>query len=129
MFPTNARIRQLQYQSETWQRDLAFIRQENIVLKNHLAEMLSQYPVTPPFLERIEVYQTHFVTKDEILLLILSEIKEWDKSLVTESLRSGEGINEELIEDQKRLSDAVHIFISEFSRLKSDFNNYVCETI
>jgi len=120
---------QLQHQSETWKRDLGFVMEENIALKNRLAEIISDGKVTPAFLDRMERYQNDFVAKDETLRLILTEIKEWDKLLVKEQYLDGTEINGKLIAVQKRLSRAIESFMNEFNRLRFDFNNYMSETL
>ena len=129
MTSAEAKIRQLQHQSETWKRDLGFAGEENVALKNRLAEIISNSQVSPEVLERIEVYQNNFVGKDETLRLIFSEIKEWDKLLVREQYLDGKETNGKLIAMQKKLSRAIESFMNEFSRLKFDFNNYMSETL
>ena len=129
MTSAEAKIKQLQHQSETWKRDLGFVVEENVALKNRLAEIIANDEVTPEFLERIEAYQNEFISKDEVLRLIFSEIKEWDKLLVKERYLDGSQPNGKLIAMQKKLSRAIESFMNEFSRLKFDFNNYMSETL
>jgi hypothetical protein len=124
-----AKIKQLQHQSETWKRDLGFVVEENIALKMRLAEIIADDTVTQEFLGRIEAYQSEFIAKDEILRVMLSEIKEWDGLLVKEQYLDGMETNGKLITLHKRLSRAIESFINEFSRLKFDFNNYLSETL
>jgi hypothetical protein len=129
MTSAEAKIKQLQHQSETWKRDLGFVVEENIALKNRLAEIIAGDQITPEFLERIEAYQNEFISKDEALRLIFSEIKEWDKFLVKERYLDGSEANGRLIIMQKSLSRAIEFFMNEFNRLKFDFNNYLSETL
>jgi hypothetical protein len=124
-----AKIKQLQHQSETWKRDLGFVVEENIALKMRLAEIIADDTVTQEFLERIEAYQSEFIAKDEILRVMFSEIKEWDGLLVKEQYLDGMETNGKLITMHKRLSRAIESFIIEFSRLKFHFNNYLSETL
>jgi hypothetical protein len=129
MTGAEAKIKQLQHQSETWKRDLGFVVEENVALKNRLAQIVADDQVTPEFLEKIEDYQTEFVSKDETLRLIFSEIREWDKLLVKEQYLDGRETNGRLITMQKRLSMAIESFMNQFNRLKYDFNNYMSETL
>jgi len=125
-----AKIKQLQHQSETWKRDLGFAVEENITLKNRLAEIIANdHQVTTELLERIEAYQNEFISKDVALRLIFSEIKDWDKLLVKEQYLDGKETNGTLIALQKKLSRGIESFMNEFSRLKFDFNNYRSETL
>lgn len=129
MTSAEAKIKQLQHQSETWKRDLGFAVEENVALKIRLAEIISDKHVTPEFLEKLEAYQNDFIAKDETIFLIFSEIKEWDKLLVKDQYLDGKETNGKLITMQKRLSHAIESFMAEFSRLKFDFNNYLSETL
>ena len=124
-----AKIKQLQHQSETWKRDLGFVMEENVTLKNRLAEIISATQVTPEFLERMEAYQNDFVAKDETLRQICVEINEWEKLLLKDQYLDGRETNGELIATQKKLSQAIESFMNEFSRLKFDFNNYMSERL
>lgn len=129
MTSAEAKIKQLQHQSESWKRDLGFVVEENVALKNRLAEIIANDEVTPEFLERIEAYQNEFIAKDEVLRLIFSEIKEWEKLLGKEQYLDDSQTNGKLIAMQKKLSRAIESFMNEFSRLKFDFNNYMSETL
>jgi len=123
------KIKQLQHQSDSWKRDLGFVVEENIALKNRLAEIVAGDQGTPELLERIEAYQNEFIFKDDAIRLIFSEIKEWDKLLFKEQYLDGNETKRKLLPMQKRLSRAVESFINEFSKLKFDFNNYMSETL
>lgn len=129
MTSAEAKIKQLQHQSDTWKRDLGFVVEENIALKIRLAEIVANDQGVPELLERIEAYQNKFISKDETTRLIFSEIKEWDKLLVKEKYLDGSEINGKLLAMQKRLSRAIESFMNEFSKLKFDFNNYMSETL
>src|SRR5678816_1798197 len=125
MTRAEVKIRQLEHQSETWKRDLEFIKEENIALKNRVGEIISNIQVTSDFLERIEAYQDDFIAKDQALRLILWELKKWDKLLAAEQYADGEKTDGNLIALQKKLSNKIESFMNEFTKLKFDFNNYM----
>ena len=129
MTRAEVKIRQLEHQSETWKRDLEFIKEENIALKNRVGEIISNIQVTSDFLERIEAYQDDFIAKDQALRLILWELKKWDKLLATEQYADGEKTDGNLIALQKKLSNKIESFMNEFTKLKFDFNNYMSEKL
>ena len=129
MTRAEVKIRQLEHQSETWKRDLEFIKEENIALKNRVGEIISNIQVTSDFLERIEAYQDDFIAKDQALRLILWELKKWDKLLATEQYPDGEKTDGNLIALQKKLSNKIESFMNEFTKLKFDFNNYMSEKL
>jgi hypothetical protein len=129
MTRAEVKIRQLEHQSETWKRDLEFIKEENIALKNRVGEIISNIQVTSDFLERIEAYQDDFIAKDQALRLILWELKKWDKLLAAEQYADGEKTDGNLIALQKKLSNKIESFMNEFTKLKFDFNNYMSEKL
>jgi hypothetical protein len=129
MTRAEVKIRQLEHQSETWKRDLEFIKEENIALKNRVGEIISNIQVTSDFLARIEAYQDDFIAKDQALRLILWELKKWDKLLAAEQYADGEKTDGNLIALQKKLSNKIESFMNEFTKLKFDFNNYMSEKL
>jgi hypothetical protein len=123
------KIKQLQHQSETWKRDLGFITQENVALKNRLAEILSDGKVTLEFLQKVEAYQNDFIAKDETIRLIRDEIRNWDSLLKKDQYLDGNVVHKKLLAIQKKLSRGIETFTREFNELKFDFNNYMSEIL
>ncbi|MBS1622157.1 MAG: hypothetical protein JSS80_11035 [Bacteroidetes bacterium] len=117
-------IRQFHYESDTWKRNLEFIRQENAILKNRLAEVLQNIPGDKEVLHTAEQYQNEFICEDELIQLLKKDIAKLDTLLLREASRDGEA-EKDIITRQKRLSEEVKNVISSFNRLKFDFNNYL----
>ena len=70
------KLKQLQHESDTWKRSLAFMMDENVQLKNRLAEILK-----PDFdnslLDDIEIFQTNFLREDEVISLLKTTLLNW----------------------------------------------------
>lgn len=118
------KIRQFHHESDTWKRNLEFITQENANLKNRLAEVLQSIPADGDILNTAEYYQNEFIREDELVNFLRRDISKLDKLLVQEVYEDGE-IFQNVIHQQKKLSEDMKGIISGFNRLKFDFNNYL----
>lgn len=121
------KLKQLQYETETWKRLLGFMRDENIHLKNRLSEILKDN-FNNNLLEEIEIFQTHFIKEDDQIHLLRNEVVELDKLLVREIFENGTIIRQ-VDNKLKRLRRNIKNAESQFTRLKIDFNNYLSENI
>ena len=82
------KLKQLQYESDTWKRSLSFIIDENIHLKNGLTEIV-QNSEDVDLLERAEYFQSRLIKEDERISLIRNDLTELDKLRVRELLEDG----------------------------------------
>lgn len=96
----------------TWLRMLDVIQQENIELKNQLAEMIKN-DIGRKSLERAEYYQNEFLNKDTIIALLRHDIVRQNN---TEKLK------------QEKLRRDMDLMGKEFNRLKTEFSNYLVKT-
>jgi len=121
------KLRQLQYENDTWKRSLAFMMEENILLKNRLSEILKDR-FDKFLLEEIEGFQNRSVKQDEFMDQLNKEVKEIDKFLLKEIYEDGKIIREI---EKKRKNVRKNLVTAEnrFSRLKLDFNHFLSENI
>lgn len=121
------KLKQLQYETETWKRLLGFMTDENIHLKNRLSEILKN-KFDKNLLEEVEIFQTNFIKEDEQISLLRNEVAELDKWLVREVFEDGSIIRQ--VENKlKRLRSNLKNAETHFTKLKIDFNNYLSENI
>jgi hypothetical protein len=121
------KLKQLQYESDTWKRLLSFMVEENIRLKNRLAEILKeQFNAT--LLEEVEGFQNSFLKEDELIGLLRNEIVEFDKLLVREVFEDGK-ILRDVERKIKWLRSNMETAEKQFGKLKSEFNSYLTEKI
>ena len=123
-----SKVEQFRHESETWKRNLEFIIEENINLKNRLANVLKEVASDEELLNTAEQYQNNFITEDETVRLLRGDIAELDKLITEEFYRDGHDINE-VMRKQKKLATEVKDVIGEFNKLKFDFNNYLSEVL
>lgn len=121
------KLKQVQYEVDSWKRVLRFITEENIYLKSRLSEAIKDR-----FDERLlidaEEFQTKFLKKDELISLLRNETAEWEKLLVREMFEDEIKMNE--IERKfKTLRSNISFAESGFNKIKAEFNNYLIENI
>ena len=119
------RLKQLQYESDTWKRLLNFMMDENIQLKNRLSEILKD-KFDKNLLVEVEVFQNNFIKEDERVALLRNDVAELDKLLVREICEDGKIINKIEIRLQNLRNNIMHAEI-QFGKLKSAFNSYLLE--
>jgi predicted nucleic acid-binding Zn-ribbon protein len=121
------KLKQLQYESDTWKRLLAFMMDENVHLKNRLSEVLKNGSDTT-LLGEMENFQNNFVREDELIRLLRKDIAEVDKLLVIEVFEDGK-IIKHLNKKMKTLRSNITQVEKKFGQLKSDFHSYLSENI
>jgi glutaredoxin 2 len=117
------KLRQLQYEVDSWKRVLRFITEENIHLKSRLSEAIND-KFDRRLLTDAEEFQTRFIKKDELISLLRNETAELEKLFVREMFDNGIMINE--IERKfKILRNNISFAEAGFIKMKSEFNNYL----
>jgi hypothetical protein len=122
------KIKQFQYESDFWRRMLAFLLQENAILKIRLAELVNENIVTDGFLEMAEQYQNNFIRNDQIINFIRLDIAKLDKLLMGNLSENGLTINA-IARRQKKLRKELTTLETTFSEIRIQFNNYLTETL
>jgi len=121
------KLKQLQHESDSWKRLLAFIMDENVCLKNRLTEVLKD-KFNKNLLEDLEYFHSNFVSEDEMIRLLRNDIVELDKLLVKEIFEDG-GIIKQVERKLHKLHNDLENIQMQFGKLKLDFNNYLSENI
>ena len=121
------KLKQLQYESDTWKQLLGFMMDENIRQKNRLSEILKN-GFDRNLLEEMENFQTRFIKEDERIRLLRHELVELDKLLIRELFDDGK-IIKEINTKFKNLRNNIVITERKFGELKLDFNNFLLENV
>lgn len=121
------KLKQLQYESDTWKRLLTFMMDENVHLKNRLSEVLKD-GADNILLVEMENFQNNFVRKDEIIALLRKDVAELDKLLLREVFEDGK-IIKQVNKKIKMLRNNIIEVEKKFGQLKSDFHSYLSENI
>jgi tRNA A37 N6-isopentenylltransferase MiaA len=121
------KLKQLQYETDTWKRLLCFMQEENVHLKNRLSEVLKDR-FNNNLLEEVESFQSSFIKEDELISFLRNEVAEIDEELVKEIFVDGKlnkGIGKKIHQLRNNLSNAE----KRFGRIKMSFNNYLSENM
>lgn len=121
------KLKQLQYETNTWKRLLCFMQEENVYLKNRLSEVLKDR-FNYNLLEDVESFQSGFIKEDELICFLRNEIAEIDEELEKEIFEDGKlnkGMGKRIIQLRNNLFNAE----KRFGKIKMSFNNYLSENI
>ena len=110
-------LRQLQAERESWKQLLSSRTEENVLLKNSLADILKNN-FNANSLEDIEDFQTQFIEQDEWIKSLKKDIIELDKIFEDGEI---EGPLDMIVERFRRNLDSSS---KKFSYLKSAFNDF-----
>lgn len=121
------KLRQLQYEVDTWKRLLGFLSEENIHLKNRLSEILKD-EFDKNLLEEVENFQTRFIKEDELIRLLRNNVSELSKLVVREAFEDGV-LAREIANKLRDLRAEIKDTERQFGKLKSEFNSYLSENI
>ena len=121
------KLKQLQYESDTWKRLLGFLMDENIHLKNRLSDVLNE-EFDKDLLLEIEDFQMNFIKEDQLIGLLRNDVAGIDKLFEKEIFEDGKTLNE-IDRKLKNLRNNIEYAEKEFRRLKLEFNNYLSENI
>ena len=121
------KIKQLQYESNTWKRLLGFMMDENVHLKNRVSEVLKN-GFDKGLLEEMESFLSRFIKEDDLIGLLRNEVAELDKLLVREIFEDGQLVKE-IDTKLKKLHKNIITAERQLNELKLEFNNYLSENI
>ncbi len=121
------KLKQLQYEVDSWKRVLRFLTEENIFLKSRLSVVIKDR-FDKRLLIDAEEFQTRFLKKDNLISLLRNEMAELEKLLAIGMFENGILINE--IERKfKSLRNNISSTESEFKKMKMEFSSYLAEKI
>lgn len=112
---------QMRHELETWHRTLNYIQQENIYLKNRLADLIKN-GMDDALLEQVEYFQNQFLNKDAVIALLRRDI-------ARENQLDGELAEIKNHPKHNKLRKDMEMMEQEFNRLKFDFNNYLSQSL
>ncbi len=117
------KLKQLNHESDTWKRVIAFMLEENVHLKNRLSEVLKN-DITDDSLGSLEIFQTSFIKEDQMIISLKNEVLELDKLLIREIFEDG-NVEKKLNNKMQHLRKQIEEAEQNFSSLQKSFNNYL----
>lgn len=122
----NSKIKQYRHENGTWIRTLDYMQQENVYLKNRLAEIVRD-KLEQTLLEQVEYFQNNFLNKDAVIALLRHDIATESQGISTQW--TNDNIDLDWLAKHERLRVDMSKMEKEFSRLKFEFNKYLSEIL
>lgn len=122
---SKSKIRQLEYESDTWKRQIAFMADENIHMKARLVEILRARELIPSLVVA-EAFQNEFIGQDSVMVILKNSIAKFDRLLKREIYEDGMLINA-VFAKHKHLEHDLFIARMKFDDLKNRFNKHILE--
>jgi len=113
---------QLEHECNTFRRLLLFLKEENIVLKNRLSEILKD-SFDKNLLEQAELFHNDFIREDERIHLLRNDLAALD-NLLAKAFNSEKNAASEIDARLRELRNNIHIAENQFIKMQSDFNKY-----
>jgi RecJ-like exonuclease len=120
-----AKLKQLQFERDTWKRLIGFMMEENVHLKNRLSEILKD-KLDMNLLNAAEDFQSHFILEDELIGLLRQDIAELDKMLAG-AVAGNKKILNRIDSRLTQLRKNIAVAETQFGKLKLDFNSYLSQ--
>jgi hypothetical protein len=119
------KIKQLEFESDTWKRQLAFMVDENIHMKARLVEVLKDKQYAPS-LEAAEAFQNQFIEQDSMIGILRNNVAEFDRLLKREVFEDGMLVNT-VFAKHKILEADLIVAKKRFDEMKGHFNQHILE--
>lgn len=120
------KTRHFKQERETWLHRLDYIQQENILLKNSLAD-ITKMEIDARALEKIEYFQNQFLEKDALITFLRRDIAEQNRLL--DDAQVSESAHNKFLYRQDRLRSDIERAEKELSGLKHQFNLYMSQML
>ena len=124
---TYLKKKQLQYEINNLKRLLDFMTDENVHLKNRIAEILSDRFDTY-LLEDVDSFQSSILREDNLIALLRNEITEVD-SLLSRETNKDAGLLKRTEVKLKRLHRNMQNAEKQFGKLKLQFHRFLSKNI
>ncbi len=121
------RLKQLQFETDTMKRLIAFLKDENVYLKNRISEILEN-DFDHSMLDTVDDFQTRSIQEDDLIEQLRKSTVELDRLLLRE-----DGDEEKLLKQidlkLKRLNSDLQAAQKLFVKLKTGLNSFIKENV
>lgn len=118
------KMKQLQFETNSWKRLLIFMMDENIHLKNRLSDLLTGKP-RQNLLVKAEKFNNDFVRQDALIAVLRNDIAEFEKFVVKQMNAENEVTT--IAAKLSGIRNNLDIAEKQFKTLQLNFNNYLLE--
>ena len=116
-------INQLQHEIQRWLRTLEFIKEENLLLKNRLSEMI-HLKTEKRLIHQAEDFQNFFLNNDTIIAMLKNDVHKQER-LLTKDIFYDEAAAKKVMKSQQILRGDMDKLEKNFSNFNMDFNTYL----
>lgn len=121
------KLKQLQYEIESWKRVLGFMTDENNRQKIRLSEFLKNHFASNQLAE-LENFLSLFLKEDDQIATLKNDVNNLEKLLERETFKNGH--KAEVIKNKlQKLGREMNKSEIELVKLRTEFNNYLSENI
>ncbi|MGZ3937794.1 MAG: hypothetical protein ACXVLT_03660 [Flavisolibacter sp.] len=120
-------LRYIRDESEEWERLLNFLKQENVFSKSRLSEIVASIDDDDE-LARAEKFNDEFLSEDEIIVFLESELKKHRRNLEKTKHFDEEQLKQ-LTRNQRKLRMDIRRAEEIIIITKRDFSDYIAELV
>ena len=117
------KLKQAIFEISSIKRAIDFIMEENIHLKNRIAEIL-EYGFNNKMLVKLEIFQNSFISQDQLIGLLRNEVAQIEQKIHREAFSKDETMAE-LCSKLKKLQQSMEATENQFIKLKASFNDFL----
>ncbi|GAB2806611.1 hypothetical protein [Ferruginibacter profundus] len=117
---------QFRCEINSFKRSLNFLMEENIFFKDRLSQILKSN-VNKKMLEKLEVFQSRFITEDELIGLLRNDVADVETLLHRQELSHDDPDSDEIGKMIRKLSYNTENIEKQFLKLKYEFNSFLLE--
>lgn len=117
------KLKQAIFEIRSLKRAIDFMMEENVHLKNRVAEILKN-GFSKKMLVTLEVFQSRFISEDQLIGLLRNELAQIEQSLHHEAFSGGESFTA-LCDKLKQLHKSMVATENQFIKLNADFNDFL----
>jgi hypothetical protein len=115
---------QFEHEYKSWQSDLEFFRQKNVLLKYRLSEMVDNNEESH-FLQMAEYFQNELLLKDEDLKKLISNVREF--FFEWSEMKNRKEFYDEWIPKREKMRKNILKFEKEFLNLSNEFSERMAQ--
>jgi hypothetical protein len=117
------KLKDVQYETDTWKRRLGFMIEENIHFKNTISDILKEN-FNKNLLNLLEEFHNRFLKADDWFSFLRNDIAELDELLVREIYEDGK-VAKEIQFKLKKIRQDLLTIQQKFDLLKQDFTDFL----
>jgi hypothetical protein len=117
------KLEQVKFEKESWKRLLDYIKQEKVIAREHISQLVKDAQYDPHFLNAVENYLDDLLRLETVATLIKSDISAFENLLECKFMSSQE--LETILRNRQKLNHNVQQLEQRFKQINSSFDSYI----